>query len=332
MSEETTQTSVQIYGPLLFKFSSKFNKSYRDLKIQNKEISQVCRQFTFGFDRVEALADSVARLIFQSTEAGHAVGCASLALGVHFMHSDLPKVEGGMEAIQQYQTEHRKAYLDMTPDLGTEGVTIEAGYQMLGRRSHQDQKTLDLMRTVLEAMLQMGWSTFEIFMTDLLKCALNQASVADLQHYITRAKLESKQVTLKSIIDSKLDMRSSIGELLLEKANLSSFHGWKDGFSEAFPSTRELFDNDELLVDFEIMRNLFVHQQGIVDRKAYSKASKTGRWPGLKIGQRVSLNGQVVLSFFSRSVDLCTSLARVIDDKITRGQRGETPNEAQHTA
>ncbi len=136
--------------------------------------------------------------------------------------------------------------------------------------------------TILSAQVALAWTAFEMLATDLWISALNEAPNPLAVRFASSMaeKQQGKSVAISQLAEygrRDFNLSSVMGTLLKDigKADFTSLRSTKFAYEKAFGEKIALFDHNGLQV-LELVRNLVLHNAGIIDAKFLDSLKERG--------------------------------------------------------
>jgi hypothetical protein len=112
-----------------------------------------------------------------------------------------------------------------------------------------------------------------------------------------------------------------MGTVLKEKFNFTVLNSIRDAYSMAFHNHGEKIQaaiSDQSLDALNAARNLIVHKAGVIDRRYYNETKNLTLAPKGQIGERISLDGQIVATLVNTGLERCNGLILAVDEWLLR--------------
>ncbi len=198
----------------------------------------------------------------------------------------------------------------------------------------------------LSAMLTGAWTTFEVLASDLWEAALNshprtlcdlageQNRISKMAGSIGREKQESKREKgsesnsdsdhllriIKRVTSGSFNAGEVMGTVLKEKFPFHKLSGIRKAYSAAFSKRWGKIDAilaDKALDKLNLVRNLLLHEGGIVEEAKFLRGAKEISWsPPGEIGKPFPIEGTLVKDLMRPVFQRCIELVLVVDEWI----------------
>lgn len=151
--------------------------------------------------------------------------------------------------------------------------------EQLVERLHRLASSAESLATARELTRQgivLMWSAFEVLARDIFVRLLNekpQLSERLFAHPSTRKRFSGEKVDWQTLASYSYDLSSSMGALLVQRADLDDIQTIRETYGALFPDAAEMartLADERLWILFQ-KRNLIVHRRGIVDRQYLDK-------------------------------------------------------------
>jgi hypothetical protein len=151
--------------------------------------------------------------------------------------------------------------------------------EQLVERLHRlasNEESLDTARELTRQGIVLMWSAFEVLAREIFVRLLNakpQLSERLFAHPSTRKRFTAEKVDWQTLAAYSYDLSSSMGSLLVQRADLDDIQTVRETYGALFPEAAEMARalGDERLWTLFQKRNLIVHRRGIVDRQYLEK-------------------------------------------------------------
>jgi hypothetical protein len=177
------------------------------------------------------------------------------------------------------------------------------------------------MKSLMRAASQHAWTALEFALRDAWIAVLNnnpapigQRAIAQLPEKAEGEDISRKQISLALLARNGFNVRSKLGDLLVEKYGFTSISGIRSAYSVIFED-RELLKglfSDRKVVALEQARHLIVHRAGIVDQE-YKRKTKCRT----AVGKELPLNGKWVSLHTNAAIGLVTEVLSKVDEQLT---------------
>lgn len=137
------------------------------------------------------------------------------------------------------------------------------------------------VKMILAAQITLAWTAFEVLATDLWVAALNDMPnpLASKFAATKQEKGQEKSLTIAKMAsygNRDFDLSKLMGNILRDnKADFTSLRSTQFAYEKAFDCKVSAFDSDDLKL-LELLRNLILHNAGIVDEKFIEDTEKRG--------------------------------------------------------
>ncbi|MEO6054038.1 MAG: hypothetical protein ABIP97_08510, partial [Chthoniobacterales bacterium] len=184
----------------------------------------------------------------------------------------------------------RRIYDNLRSDVSSQNKIWQHGLYLLNILIENDGFARPQAEMILSSMIVLGYTAFEVLAQELL-----YSSVKENRHIFphVKEKVENYQ------FQSRLKMKAA--------------------YREVFPVTKinNLFDS-QVFNGVAILRNLFVHSGGIVDKRFKDDCKKNGfkKWESLPKGSSFPITGSLVNCFLSGASNTACSLIKSVDNYL----------------
>jgi hypothetical protein len=169
----------------------------------------------------------------------------------------------------------------------------------------------------LGSMLLGVWTAFETLAGDLWETALNihPRILSDL-------KTGDKSVPINQVQRYGYDLREKMGTILKKKYNFDRLDGIREGYEEAFNIDSAKIQaalSDKSLDTLSALRNVIVHRGAVADAEFVNR-SKSLPLPKFAIGERIRLDGDLIVPPMQQAIKAGDSLLVAVDEWIVQHQ------------
>jgi hypothetical protein len=205
----------------------------------------------------------------------------------------------------------------------------------------------------LSAMLTGAWTAFEVLASDLWEAALNanpktlcdlagdQNRISRMAGSMGREKQESKRqkdsqgnsdhllYLINKVTRGSFNAGEVMGTILKEQFALHKLSGIRKAYSAAFSKHSEKIDeilSDKALDRLNLVRNLLLHEGGIVEESKFLKGAREISWtPPGKIGSLLPVDGELVRELMRLAFQRCIELILAVDEWINHKPQETEP-------
>jgi hypothetical protein len=196
------------------------------------------------------------------------------------------------------------------------------------------------LHATLAGMLTGAWTTFEVLASDLWESALNahlrtlsdltgdQNRISRLAGSLGREKQESKYETdsdflldtIRKVTRGSMNASGVMGTVLKEKFPFHKLSGIRKAYSAAFSKRSDKIDtilSDKVLDRLNLVRNLLLHDGGIVKADKFLRAARQISWsPPGEAGKPFPIDGILVRDLIRPVCQRCIELILAVDEWI----------------
>lgn len=232
--------------------------------------------------------------------------------------------EGDFE--EKYRIERDKVieseFLPKTEEIAKGAV--EVGHQEFMNMLEKNEIGIkDTYDAILYSCTVWIWCSFEVLMRDIWEYALNEGGKYLVSTVIKKLpqqdrqgdKIQSKYISIDYLAMHNYDISRKIGTALLNKFEFTSCKKMGNAYACAFPKSenikRVLYDKK--LGEVEAVRNVIVHNAGIIDRD-YCERTGTRK---TEIGKRISLNNRKVSEYGNAIINAGSDVMITVNSYIS---------------
>jgi len=181
-----------------------------------------------------------------------------------------------------------------------------------------------------------AWTMFEALSVDLWRLVLNKYPNPFAATFARAPdqKGQSKQIAVTTMSEYANDFNLSamMGDIFIaeQKADFRSLESTKWTYRRAFDCPFSMFDDPQLRL-LELVRNLSVHNGGIVDQKFLDRLTETGLishpdCAGIKMEQAFPISGPLTAAFIIAATSAVVALIEFVSKLI----KEKAPNDGVH--
>ena len=142
------------------------------------------------------------------------------------------------------------------------------------------------------------WNALEIFVRDLATEYMNENPAVCLQlsaDDTIKKRFNIKNISLEQLAERGFNVKSSMGELIVQQCDLSDISAMKGLFAALFPQNKNvsLILSSPKIWELSQRRHLIVHRRGVVDKKYIQKTGDKLEL-GIKINIEVKELGEYI--------------------------------------
>jgi hypothetical protein len=173
----------------------------------------------------------------------------------------------------------------------------------------------------LAALVTGTWTAFEAMAEGLWEAALNACphGLAELTGSRRSSEDDKKKIPLTILQKYNYDLSHKMGTILSEKYNFDRLEGMRLAYEDAFPvratEVHEIM-KDRALDTLALVRNLIVHNGGIVDATYLRRKSDLPSKLVGELGSAIELDGEIAAEVIRPVIDAGQKLLRAVDKLI----------------
>lgn len=176
------------------------------------------------------------------------------------------------------------------------------------------QDTLDAL---YESIILGSWTAFETLAGDAWVALVNNGS-PELANKVSEAKKSREEEGYQS----SYDIRTNLGEYLrdVRAYSFQKLYGIKTAYSVAMGKTKagEIFATDGgRIVLLSALRNAITHSSGKVDKRFTDQAAMFPELQGVRIGDSLSLNGELVSQMRFAAMETGVAILNAIEEILS---------------
>jgi hypothetical protein len=179
----------------------------------------------------------------------------------------------------------------------------------------------DGIQAWLAALVTGTWTAYEAMAEGLWEAALNACprGLAELKGNRNSTE-DDRKVPLKVLQKYNYDLSHHMGTILSGRYNFDRLDGMRDAFGDAFPpqatEIRQIVAN-KALDTLALVRNLIVHNGGIIDDAYLRRKSDLPPKLVAVLGSAIHLDGEIVAEVIRPVIDAGQRLLQAVDKWIS---------------
>lgn len=319
-------------GDLNFQRASGFSKAYQGLsgKLQTDICKDAADSFQLRIQNVLHLGVLPVEITYWSSFLGKIDG---YVIGRNSLKFKTETKEDTNLAVQVQETIRENLLLPN--DAWVQGHTLLAQIMEPLIRNPSDDPLVGSyiaagLRSVLGAIIVNSWMCLETLVEDLWVSSVNafpeKLALPVIESNSNRIHdNNNKPKSISTLVFRKygFDLQNCMGHILVNerKVDFRTIAGARMAYKQSFSEKILALEDNQDLVSFEAIRNIFAHKGGTVDEKFLKLTENDGKFTNISIGAPIPITGETAHYYANFCVECCVKLLEEVDTCLQELQK-----------